>query len=388
MLNKNMKTLIIIISTLFLISCTTALNTNQNTSDTDLDKQSSVNKSNENNKFENLQLLKAKESQLNTIYSTSLPSIVHIKVRQTVPGFFQNQERTGEGSGFIWDTEGNIVTNYHVVASASIVDVEFADGSQYPASVIGLDPNSDLAIIKVNPNGKILTALNLGDSTNVKVGNHTIVIGSPFGQEFSMSSGIVSAIKRTVPSQNAMFSIPNVIQTDAAINPGNSGGPLMDIEGNVIGINSQIISRSGGNQGIGFAIPINSVKKIIPTLIKGEKFEYPYIGITGMDLNTNLKKALEIDSEIKGVMIVDVVKGSPADLGGLLGYTGTVSDNDNSYPSGGDILTAINSIPIKSMSDLLTLLFSDYSPGDSVTFTILRDSSSFDLDITLISRPQ
>jgi len=383
-----MKTLIIIISTLFLISCTTALNTNQNTSGTGLDKLSSVNKSEENNKFENLKLLNAKEFQLNTIYSTSLPSIVHIKVRQTVPGFFQNQERTGQGSGFIWDTEGNIVTNYHVVASASIVDVEFADGSQYSASVIGLDPNSDLAIIKVNPNGKILTPLNLGDSTNVKVGNHTIVIGSPFGQEFSMSSGIVSAIKRTVPSQNAMFSIPNVIQTDAAINPGNSGGPLMDIDGNVIGINSLIISRSGGNQGIGFAIPINSVKKIIPTLIKGEKFEYPYIGITGMDLNTNLKKALEIDSEIKGVMIVDVVKGSPADLGGLLGYTGTVSDNDNSYPSGGDILTAINTIPIKSMSDLLTLLFSDYSPGDSVIFTILRDSISFDLDITLISRPQ
>ena len=383
-----MKTLIIIISTLFLISCTTALNTNQNTSGTGLDKQSSVNKSEENNKFENLKLLKAKEFQLNTIYTTSLPSIVHIKVRQTVPGFFQNQERTGQGSGFIWDTEGNIVTNYHVVASASIVDVEFADGSQYSASVIGLDPNSDLAIIKVNPNGKILTPLNLGDSTNVKVGNHTIVIGSPFGQEFSMSSGIVSAIKRTVPSQNAMFSIPNVIQTDAAINPGNSGGPLMDIDGNVIGINSLIISRSGGNQGIGFAIPINSVKKIIPTLIKGEKFEYPYIGITGMDLNTNLKKALEIDSEIKGVMIVDVVKGSPADLGGLLGYTGTVSNNDNSYPSGGDILTAINTIPIKSMSDLLTLLFSDYSPGDSVIFTILRDSISFDLDITLISRPQ
>tara|TARA_B000000460_G_scaffold144100_1_gene101679 strand:- start:606 stop:1757 length:1152 start_codon:yes stop_codon:yes gene_type:complete len=383
-----MKTLIIIISTLFLISCTTALNTNQNTLGTDLDKQSSVNKSKENNKFENLQLLKAKESQLNIIYSTSLPSIVHIKVRQTVQGFFQNQEQTGEGSGFIWDTEGNIVTNYHVVASASIVDVEFADGSQYPASVIGLDPNSDLAIIKVNSNGKILTPLNLGDSTNVKVGNHTIVIGSPFGQEFSMSSGIVSAIKRTVPSQNTLFSIPNVIQTDAAINPGNSGGPLLDIEGNVIGINSQIISRSGGNQGIGFAIPINSVKKIIPTLIKGEKFEYPYIGITGMDLNPNLKKALAIDSNIKGVMIVDVVKGSPADLGGLSGYTGTVSDNVNSYPSGGDILTAINTIPIKSMSDLLSLLFSDYSPGDSITFTILRDSDSLDLDITLISRPQ
>ena len=383
-----MKTLIAIISTLLLIACSTGLNSNQDASSENIANQFLVNNSEATIKFDNLQLLKAKESQLNTIYSTSLPSIVHIKVRQTVPGFFQNQERTGEGSGFIWDTEGHIVTNYHVVASASIVDVEFADGDQYPASVIGLDPNSDLAILKVNSNGKILTPLNLGDSTNVKVGNHTIVIGSPFGQEFSMSSGIVSAIKRTVPSQNAMFSIPNVIQTDAAINPGNSGGPLMDIDGNVIGINSQIISRSGGNQGIGFAIPINSVKKIIPTLIRGEKFEYPYIGITGMDLNSNLKNALEIDLNVNGVMVVDVVKGSPADLGGLSGYTGTVSDNNNSYPSGGDILTAINTIPIKSMGDLLTILFSDHSPGDSITFTILRDSNSLELDITLIARPQ
>ncbi len=383
-----MKILISIIATSLLIACSTSLDSNSDTSTESINDKFLINVSEENNKYNNLQLLKAKESQLNTIYVTSLPSIVHIKVRQTIPGFFQNQERTGEGSGFIWDDKGHIVTNYHVVATASIVDVEFADGTQYPASVIGLDPNSDLAILKVDSNDKTLIPLNLGDSTNVKVGNHTIVIGSPFGQEFSMSSGIVSAIKRTVPSQNAMFSIPNVIQTDAAINPGNSGGPLMDIDGNVIGINSQIISRSGGNQGIGFAIPINSVKKIIPTLIRGEKFEYPYIGITGMDLNTNLKNALKIDLNVNGVMVVDVVKGSPADLGGLLGYTGTVSDNNNSYPSGGDILTAINTMPIKSMGDLLTILFSDHSPGDSVTFTILRDSNQLDLDITLIARPQ
>ena len=383
-----MKILISIIATSLLIACSTSLDSNSDTSTESINDKFLINVSEENNKYNNLQLLKAKESQLNTIYVTSLPSIVHIKVRQTIPGFFQNQERTGEGSGFIWDDKGHIVTNYHVVATASIVDVEFADGTQYTASVIGLDPNSDLAILKVDSNGKTLIPLNLGDSTNVKVGNHTIVIGSPFGQEFSMSSGIVSAIKRTVPSQNAMFSIPNVIQTDAAINPGNSGGPLMDIDGNVIGINSQIISRSGGNQGIGFAIPINSVKKIIPTLIRGEKFEYPYIGITGMDLNTNLKNALKIDLNVNGVMVVDVVKGSPADLGGLLGYTGTVSDNNNSYPSGGDILTAINTMPIKSMGDLLTILFSDHSPGDSVTFTILRNSNQLDLNITLIARPQ
>ena len=383
-----MKILISIITTSLLIACSTSLDSNSDTSTESINDKFLINVSEENNKYNNLQLLKAKESQLNTIYVTSLPSIVHIKVRQTIPGFFQNQERTGEGSGFIWDDKGHIVTNYHVVATASIVDVEFADGTQYPASVIVLDPNSDLAILKVDSNGKTLIPLNLGDSTNVKVGNHTIVIGSPFGQEFSMASGIVSAIKRTVPSQNAMFSIPNVIQTDAAINPGNSGGPLMDIDGNVIGINSQIISRSGGNQGIVFAIHINSVKKIIPTLIKGEKFEYPYIGITGMDLNTNLKNALKIDLNVNGVMVVDVVKGSPADLGGLLGYTGTVSDNNNSYPSGGDILTAINTMPIKSMGDLLTILFSDHSPGDSVTFTILRDSNQLDLNITLIARPQ
>ena len=383
-----MKILISIIATTLLIACSTSLDSNSDTSTESINDKFLINVSEENNKYNNLQLLKAKESQLNTIYVTSLPSIVHIKVRQTIPGFFQNQERTGEGSGFIWDDKGHIVTNYHVVATASIVDVEFADGTQYPASVIGLDPNSDLAILKVDSNGKTLIPLNLGDSTNVKVGNHTIVIGSPFGQEFSMSSGIVSAIKRTVASQNAMFSIPNVIQTDAAINPGNSGGPVMDIDGNVIGINSQIISRSGGSQGVGFAIPINSVKKIIPTLIRGEKFEYPYIGITGMDLNANLKNALKIDLNIKGVMVVDVVKGSPADLGGLLGYTGTVSDNNNSYPSGGDILTAINTIPIKSMGDLLTILFSDHSPGDSVTFTILRNSNQLDLNITLIARPQ
>ena len=383
-----MKILISIIATTLLIACSTSLDSNSDTSTESINDKFLINVSEENNKYNNLQLLKAKESQLNTIYVTSLPSIVHIKVRQTIPGFFQNQERTGEGSGFIWDDKGHIVTNYHVVATASIVDVEFADGTQYPASVIGLDPNSDLAILKVDSNGKTLIPLNLGDSTNVKVGNHTIVIGSPFGQEFSMSSGIVSAIKRTVPSQNAMFSIPNVIQTDAAINPGNSGGPVMDIDGNVIGINSQIMSRTGGSQGVGFAIPINSVKKIIPTLIRGEKFEYPYIGITGMDLNANLKNALKIDLNIKGVMVVDVVKGSPADLGGLLGYTGTVSDNNNSYPSGGDILTAINTIPIKSMGDLLTILFSDHSPGDSVTFTILRNSNQLDLNITLIARPQ
>ena len=383
-----MKILISIIATSLLIACSTSLDSNSDTSTESINDKFLINVSEENNQYNNLQLLKAKESQLNTIYVTSLPSIVHIKVRQTIPGFFQNQERTGEGSGFIWDDKGHIVTNYHVVATASIVDVEFADGTQYPASVIGLDPNSDLAILKVDSNGKTLIPLNLGDSTNVKVGNHTIVIGSPFGQEFSMSSGIVSAIKRTVPSQNAMFSIPNVIQTDAAINPGNSGGPVMDIDGKVIGINSQIMSRTGGSQGVGFAIPINSVKKIIPTLIRGEKFEYPYIGITGMDLNANLKNALKIDLNIKGVMVVDVVKGSPADLGGLLGYTGTVSDNNNSYPSGGDILTAINTMPIKSMGDLLTILFSDHSPGDSVTFTILRDSNQLDLDITLIARPQ
>ena len=379
-----MKKIALIFLTITLISCT--LDSNSASED-------SVNNTNmsQTEVNSNTSLLEAREQHLSNLYDSSLSSIVHIKVIQTVPsmGFFsQNQSRRSNGSGFVWDKLGHIVTNYHVVANVDNVEVQFSDGSEFLAKVVGLDPNSDLAVIKLETNDLSFTPLNLGNSNEVNVGNYTFAIGSPFGQEFSMTSGIVSAIKRTVPSQNSTFTIPNVIQTDAAINPGNSGGPLLDMNGKVIGINSQIITQNGGNAGIGFAVPVNTAKAIVPTLIKGEKFLYPWIGISGMNLSKNHKKALQIEENMDGVMIVDVMIGGPAEKSDLKGYQETISDNYNSYPSGGDIILSINEIPISSMNELSSVLFENHSSGDTISLSILRDLEKIKVDLELEPRPQ
>ena len=379
-----MKKIALIFLTITIMSCTL---------ESDSASEDSVNNSNisQTEVNSNINVLEAREQHLSNLYDSSLSSIVHIKVIQTVPsmGFFsQNQSRRSNGSGFIWDKLGHIVTNYHVVANVDNVEVQFADGSEFLAKVVGLDPNSDLAVIKLETNDLSFTPLNLGNSNEVNVGNYTFAIGSPFGQEFSMTSGIVSAIKRTVPSQNSTFTIPNVIQTDAAINPGNSGGPLLDINGKVIGINSQIVTQNGGNAGIGFAVPVNTAKAIVPTLIKGEKFLYPWIGISGMNLSKNHKKALELEENMNGVMIVDVMTGGPAEKSELKGYQETISDNYNSYPSGGDIILSINEIPISSMNELSSVLFENHSSGETISLSILRDLEKIKVDLELEPRPQ
>ena len=379
-----MKKIALIFLTIALMSCTL---------DSDSTGEDSVSNSNisQTEVNSNISLLEAREQHLSNLYDSSLSSIVHIKVIQTVPsmGFFsQNQSRRSNGSGFVWDKLGHIVTNYHVVANVDNVEVQFSDGSEFLAKVVGLDPNSDLAVIKLETNDLSFTPLDLGNSNEVNVGNYTFAIGSPFGQEFSMTSGIVSAIKRTVPSQNSTFTIPNVIQTDAAINPGNSGGPLLDMNGKVIGINSQIITQNGGNAGIGFAVPVNTAKAIVPTLIKGEKFLYPWIGISGMNLSKNHKKALELEENIYGVMIVDVMIGGPAEKSELKGYQETISDNYNSYPSGGDIILSINEIPISSMNELSSVLFENHSSGETISLSILRDLEKIKVDLELEPRPQ
>mgnify|MGYP001421525646 CR=1 FL=1 len=379
-----MKKIALIFLTITLVSCT--LDSGSAKDDTVINsniRQAEVNSS--------ISLLEAREKHLSNLYDSSLSSIVHIKVIQTVPsmGFFsQNQSRRSNGSGFVWDESGHIVTNYHVVANVDNVEVQFSDGSEFLAKVVGLDPNSDLAVIKIETNDLSLTPLDLGNSNEVNVGNYTLAIGSPFGQEFSMTSGIVSAIKRTVPSQNSSFSIPNVIQTDAAINPGNSGGPLLDINGKVIGINSQIITQNGGNAGIGFAVPVNTAKAIVPTLIKGEKFLYPWIGITGMNLSKNHKEILEIEENLKGIMIVDILVGGPAAKSKLKGYQETISDDYSSYPSGGDIILSINEIPISTMNELSSVLFENHSSGETISLNILRDSEKIKVDLKLEPRPQ
>ncbi len=384
-----MKKVLTLITVSLLISCAT--DTETKTNKTDISTLNSETAQSSTTEVSNISILKAREEHLSNLYDSSLDSIVHIKVIQTIPsrGFFmQNQSRRSNGSGFVWDELGHIITNYHVVANVDNVEVQFSDGSEFLAKVVGLDPNSDLAVIKIDTKDREFKPLNIGNSNKVDVGNLTLAIGSPFGQEFSMTSGIVSAVKRTVPSQNSTFTIPNVIQTDAAINPGNSGGPLLNIDGSVIGINSQIITQGGINAGIGFAVPINTAKAIVPTLIKGEKFLYPWIGISGMSLSKNHKKALNLSEDINGVMIVDIAIDGAAEKSNLKGYQETVSDDYNSYPSGGDIIMSINEVPITSMNELSSVLFENHSPGEIIVLDILRDTENITVELELQPRPQ
>ena len=382
-----MKKVLTIITITLMIACTSETELNNADTPTLIPETSQSSLTD----ISSISILKAREEHLSNLYDSSLDSIVHIKVIQTIPsrGFFmQNQSRRSNGSGFVWDELGHIITNYHVVSNVDNVEVQFSDGSEFLAKVVGLDPNSDLAVIKIDTKGRIFKPLNIGNSNNVDVGNLTLAIGSPFGQEFSMTSGIVSAVKRTVPSQNSTFTIPNVIQTDAAINPGNSGGPLLDIDGNVIGINSQIITQGGSNAGIGFAVPINTAKAIVPTLIKGEKFLYPWIGISGMSLSKNHKKALNLPESTNGVMIVDIAIDGAAEKSDLKGYQETVSDDYNSYPSGGDIIMSINEVPIATMNELSSVLFENHSPGETIVLDILRDTENIKVELELQPRPQ
>ena len=384
-----MKKVLTLITVSLLISCAT--DTETKTNKTDISTLNSETAQSSTTEVSNISILKAREEHLSNLYDSSLDSIVHIKVIQTIPsrGFFmQNQSRRSNGSGFVWDELGHIITNYHVVANVDNVEVQFSDGSEFLAKVVGLDPNSDLAVIKIDTKDREFKPLNIGNSNKVDVGNLTLAIGSPFGQEFSMTSGIVSAVKRTVPSQNSTFTIPNVIQTDAAINPGNSGGPLLNIDGSVIGINSQIITQGGINAGIGFAVPINTAKAIVPTLIKGEKFLYPWIGISGMSLSKNHKKALNLSEDINGVMIVDIAIDGAGEKSNLKGYQETVSDDYNSYPSGGDIIMSINEVPITSMNELSSVLFENHSPGEIIVLDILRDTENITVELELQPRPQ
>ena len=384
-----MKKVLTLITVSLIISCAT--DTETETNKTDISTLNSETAQSSTTEVSNISMLKVREEHLSNLYDSSLDSIVHIKVIQTIPsrGFFmQNQSRRSNGSGFVWDELGHIITNYHVVANVDNVEVQFSDGSEFLAKVVGLDPNSDLAVIKIDTKDREFKPLNIGNSNKVDVGNLTLAIGSPFGQEFSMTSGIVSAVKRTVPSQNSTFTIPNVIQTDAAINPGNSGGPLLNIDGSVIGINSQIITQGGINAGIGFAVPINTAKAIVPTLIKGEKFLYPWIGISGMSLSKNHKKALNLSEDINGVMIVDIAIDGAAEKSNLKGYQETVSDDYNSYPSGGDIIMSINEVPITSMNELSSVLFENHSPGEIIVLDILRDTENITVELELQPRPQ
>jgi serine protease Do len=354
------------------------------------------------------------QSEYEAIYQKVNPSVVTIEIgsrlTSSVPSnpFFQqpgsgqgSQGRQGqivptaEGSGFIWDTAGHIVTNNHVVANAAKITVTFSDGSSYGAKVVGTDPNSDLAVIQVNgAPASLLEPITVGDSSQVKVGELVVAIGNPFGLANTMTTGIVSAIGRSIQasagnSQNGQstgpsFSIPDVIQTDAAINPGNSGGVLVDMNGDLVGVPSQIESPGGGNSGIGFAIPSAIVKQVAPQLIDSGKAQHSYLGISGTTITPDVVSTLNLKAEQQGVLVVTVVNGGPAAKAGMM--PATVDANGNPTAAG-DIITGIQGEPITRFEDLVSYLYSNTQPGQTVTLDVLRGGQTIQLKVTLGVQP-
>ncbi len=295
----------------------------------------------------------------------------------------------GQGSGFVWDMDGHIVTNAHVVEGASQVQVTFSDGTTAIAEVVGEDLDSDLAVIRIDPTGFNLKPVISGNLDEMEVGMRVAAIGNPFGLSGTLTSGIISAIGRSISSLS-QFNIPQAIQIDAAINPGNSGGPLFDEKGRVIGVNAQIRSESGSNSGVGFAIPITIVDRVVPALINEGSYEHSYIGISGTTFTPACAADLDLPTTVRGAYVNSVQTGTPAAKAGLRG--GSTASNTTLLSicpteSGGDLITAINDSPVSRFDDLLIYLERYTSPGDTVTLTVLRDGETIALDVTLVARP-
>jgi putative serine protease PepD len=298
---------------------------------------------------------------VNEIYRRTSPGVVEITARSTSASQFpfgRSQESVGQGSGFVYDTSGHVITNEHVVDGASSVTVKFQNGKSYSAKVLGTDSSTDVAVLKVNAPSSALHPLTLADSSGVSVGDGVVAIGSPFGLENSVTSGIVSALHRSIDSPSG-FSIPNAIQTDAAINHGNSGGPLLDANGDVIGITSQIESDSGGNDGVGFAVPSNTVRSVVSQLLATGKVQHAYLGV---QITT---------AAAGGAQVATVRAGTPAAKAGL---------------KAGDVITKIDGTSVGS-SDELQQAIDGRKPGDRITLQIRRGGTTKTVHVTLGTRP-
>jgi len=329
-------------------------------------------------------VLSSSKSNLSLVelFEKSEEGVVKIQVvRSNTPG-----DVGSVGSGFVYDNLGHIITNAHVVDGATKATVTFLDGSQYDAEIIGKDKFTDIAVIKVSEKPRLLHPLQIGDSSQLHVGEQVAAIGNPFGLSGSMTSGIVSQMGRLLPSQDSGFSIPDVIQTDAAINPGNSGGPLLNLRGEVVGINTAIQSSSGEFSGVGFAIPSNTAIKIVPSLIEDGEYHHPWIGISGRDIDPDLARVLEL-KDAKGFLIITVVDGSPADKAGLKGMTATQVIDGKEYPADGDIIISVDDKEVRNISDILIHLQREKSVGDTMVLGVLRDGEFMHLSLELVERP-
>ena len=336
---------------------------------------------NQIDEINNLILQESKTLSLMEIFEKAEPGVVRVNTirNQTV------NETGGVGSGFVFDKMGHIITNAHVVEDSTKTIVTFLDGRSYNAEIIGVDEYTDIGVIKVNADLKLLQPLSLGDSSNLNVGEPIAAIGNPFGLSGSMTSGIVSQMGRLLPSGSG-YSIPDVIQTDAAINPGNSGGPLLNMRGNIVGINTAIQSTTGEFTGVGFAIPSQTVAKIVPTLISEGEYNHPWIGISGRDIDPDMANVLGLKDAL-GFLIITVVEDSPASEAGLIGSNKTIKVESREYPVGGDIILAVDGIDVRKIDDILIHLQRVKTVGDEMNLEILRDGRTTNITIVLQERP-
>lgn len=321
-----------------------------------------------------------KNMSLIEIFEKSEPGVVSVNVQR-----FDTIDRSGVGSGFVFDKRGHIITNAHVVVNAQKIIVTFLDGRSYNAEIIGLDNYTDIGVIKVNADRDTLKPLLLGDSSNLKVGEPVAAIGNPFGLSGSMTSGIVSQLGRLLPSDLG-FSIPDIVQTDAAINPGNSGGPLLNMRGEIVGINTAIQSVTGEFTGVGFAVPSQTIAKIVPSLIADGKYEHPWIGISGRDIDPDIANVLNLDDTV-GFLVIQVVDDSPASKAGLRGSNNVVEFEGVEYAVGGDIILSVDGQDVRKIDDILIYLQRAKSVGDEMILDVLRDGRTTSFTITLEQRP-
>lgn len=326
-----------------------------------------------------------RDLSLPELFERAENSVVQITVRAGEESVFGNERL---GSGFVYDSNGNIITNNHVVEGADSISVTFLDGSVYKASIVGADPYTDLAVIKADVPKEKLAPLPLGDSSKLQVGQQVAAIGNPFGLSGSMTTGIISQLGRLLPLNEVQggFSIPDVIQTDAAINPGNSGGPLLDLRGEVVGVNSAITSGTGEFAGVGFAVPSNTVKKIVPVLISEGRYRHAWLGISGTDLTPEIAEALNL-KDTKGFLVIDIVADSPADKYGIKGGNKQVNIDGRQIRLGGDVITAIDDIPVRKIDDILIYIQREKSIGDEMVLSIIRDGEPMEITIVLDERP-
>lgn len=324
------------------------------------------------------------EATLINLYERNNPSVVHILVQSNLGG--------SEGSGFVYDTQGHIVTNNHVVEGAQQIIVTFSDDTQAAATVIGTDPQSDLAVIRVDLPANELLPVTLGDSEALRVGQSVIAIGNPFGLDGTMTTGIVSALGRQLPAGSSTptgssYVIPDIIQTDAAINPGNSGGPLFNLHGEVIGVNTAIESAVRSSAGVGYAIPSNIVANVVPQIINSGRAQHPWLGISGTTLSSQVAAAMGLNETQTGILLSEVISGGPAAQAGLRGATRQANIDGLTVLVGGDIITGVDGRAIEQFDDLLGYIVQHTQVGQTITLNILRDGQPQTVQLTLAARP-